>query len=88
MEMNTYSERLSRLKLQSLELRHLVADFLWCYKIVFNVVDISADAYSSATGLIHVVTLVGIRSNYLRPVSSTKTIFFSDRVVNFCLLPM
>ena len=39
----TYSERLSRLKLQSLELRRLVTDLLWCYKIVFNVVDISTE---------------------------------------------
>jgi len=57
----TYSERLSRLKLQSLELRRLVTDLLWCYKIVFNVVDISAEEF-----FCHVVTLVDIHSNYLR----------------------
>jgi len=34
----SYSERLSRLKLQS-----LIVDLLWCYKIVFNIVDISVD---------------------------------------------
>jgi len=37
----SHSERLSRLKLQSLEYRRLIADLLWCSKIVFNVVDIS-----------------------------------------------
>jgi len=30
----SYSERLSRLKLQSIEYRRLIADLLWCYTVV------------------------------------------------------
>jgi len=77
----TYSERLSRLKLQSLELRRLVTDLLWCYKIVFNVVDISTEEFFCHN------TCSYTRGHPFklfkkRPVSSTRANFFSDRVVN------
>ena len=35
----SYADRLQRLHLQSLELRRLVTDLTWCYKIVFGYVD-------------------------------------------------
>ena len=35
-----YEERLPRLDLQSLELRRLHVDLIWCYKVVFGLVDI------------------------------------------------
>ena len=35
-----YEERLRRLDLQSLELRRLHVDLIWCYKVVFGLVDI------------------------------------------------
>ena len=41
----SHSERLSGLKLRSLEYRLLIADLLWCCKIVFNVVDISIEEF-------------------------------------------
>jgi len=77
----TYSERLSRLKLQSLELRRRVTDLLWCYKIIFNVVDISAEEFFCHNTCSYTR---GHRFELFkrRPVSNTKAIFFSDRVVN------
>ena len=88
----TYSQRLCRLKLQSLELRRLVTDLLWCYKIVFNVVDISTEEFfcyrpntcSYTRG--HPFKLFK-----KRPVSSTKAIFSVIASLMFgtpCLLPM
>jgi len=41
----SYSRRFSRLKLQSLGYRRVIADLLWCYEIVFNVEDISIDEF-------------------------------------------
>ena len=35
-------ERLSRLRLHSLELRRLLTDLMWCYKIIFGIVEMSA----------------------------------------------
>ena len=39
--MYSYSERLHRLNLQSLELRRLLTDLVWCYKVVFGMVNIN-----------------------------------------------
>jgi len=36
----SYTDRLKRLHLQSLELRRLDTDLIWCYKIVFGHVDV------------------------------------------------
>ena len=36
-----------RLNLQSLELRRLLADLVWCYKVVFGMVDINTDDFFS-----------------------------------------
>ena len=41
----TYTERLKRLKLPSLELRRLYNDLTWCYKILFGYVDVSSDEF-------------------------------------------
>jgi len=38
---DNYVERLKRLKLQSLELRRLHLDLIWCYKIVFECVNVN-----------------------------------------------
>jgi len=38
----SYEVRLKRLHLQSLELRRLLSDLIWCYKIVFGLVDINS----------------------------------------------
>jgi len=39
----TYSERLERANLLSLELRRLNFDLIWCYKILFRHVDMKSD---------------------------------------------
>jgi len=76
----TYSERLSRLKLQSLELRRLVTDLLWCYKIVFNVVNISAEFFCHNT--CRYTRGHPFKLFKKRPVSSTRAKFFSDCIIN------
>ena len=38
----SYAERLPRLRLHSLELRRLLTDLVWCYKILFGIVEMSA----------------------------------------------
>jgi len=38
----SYELRLKRLNLQSRELRRLLSDLFWCYKIVFGLVDINS----------------------------------------------
>jgi len=41
----SYDQMLKILDLPSLELRRLYADLLWCYKIVFGVVDVTRDDF-------------------------------------------
>jgi len=77
----SYSERLSRLKLQSLEYRRLIADLLWCYKIVFNVVDICMDEFFC----FNTCTYTRGHAYKLyksRPLTSIRKNFFSERVIN------
>jgi len=40
-----YKVRLKRLNLTTLELRRLHIDLVWCYKIVFGLVDVSFDDF-------------------------------------------
>jgi len=76
----TYSERLSRLDLFSLELRRLHIDLIWCYKIVFGIVDINVDDFfehSPATatrGHDH-----KLYKHYSR--KNARIMFFCERVV-------
>jgi len=75
----SYSYQLSRLKLQSLEFRRLIANLLWCYKIVFNVVNIFTDelfcfrtcTYASGNAC---------KLYRSRPLTSIRRNFFSERV--------
>ena len=41
----SYQEHLRCLGLPSLELRHLYTDLIWCYKIVFGLVDLQFDDF-------------------------------------------
>ena len=41
----SYKSRLKYLDLQSLELRRLIVDLIWCYKIVFGLVDIDVNDF-------------------------------------------
>jgi len=49
----TYTERLKRLKLPSLELRRLYNDLIWCYKILFGYVDVSSDEFFAPSPVVH-----------------------------------
>jgi len=54
---------LRRLDLQSLELRCLHVDLIWCYKVVFGLVDIDRMPFSSLT---LAPQLVDTRINFTR----------------------
>jgi len=79
--MYSYSERLHRLNLQSLELRRLLTDLVWCYKVVFCLVDINVDDVFS---FINSVVTRGHQYKLYkkRTVSHVRATFFSERVIN------
>jgi len=75
-----YAERLKSLNLTSLELRRLHSDLLWCYKIVFGLVDITCDDFfqlcTSSVTRGHAYKL------YKPCTSSLRSRFFASRVIN------
>ena len=77
----SYPERLRHLKLHSLEVRRLVIDLVWCYKIVFNVVDNCMEEFFSFSNCTS--TRGHSYKLYKRQFStSTRAHFFSERVIN------
>ena len=76
----SYTDRLERLQLQSLELRRLVTDLIWCYKIVFGHVDIdindSLNIRPASRTRGHDYKL------YKTHTAGTRRSFFSERVIN------
>jgi len=79
--MYSYSERLHRLNMQSLELSRLLTDLVWCYKVVFCLVDINVDDFFSFSNL--VVTRGHQYKLYKKhTVSHVRATFFSERVIN------
>jgi len=76
-----YRDRLQRLNIPSLELRRLHTDLIWCYKIVFNMVDLRFDEFlewspSCGTGG-HKYKL------YKKSVSThVRSEFFTEHVLN------
>ena len=48
-----YKSRLKRLNLTTLELRRLHIDLVWCYKIVFGLVDVNFDDFFALAPLSH-----------------------------------
>ena len=69
-----------RLQLQSLELRRLVTDLIWCYKIVFGHIDIdindSLNIRPASRTRGHDYKL------YKTHTAGTRRYFFSERVIN------
>ena len=49
----SYQERLRRLGLASLDLRRLHADLIWCYKIIFGLVDLQFDDFFELSSNTH-----------------------------------
>ena len=67
-----------RLDLQSLELRRLHVDLMWCYKVVFGLVDIAFFKFNTlATTRGHPYKLYKERA-----ATSRRSHFFSERVIN------
>ena len=77
----SYSQRLHRLNLQSLKLRRLLTDLVWCYTVVVGMVDINIDDFFSFNNL--AVTRGHQYKLYKnRTVSHVRATFFSERVIN------
>jgi hypothetical protein len=79
----SYSDRLARLGLPSLELRRLQNDLVWCYKILFGYVDLCADDFfesrlSYTRG--HNFKLYKKRNN-----NTVRANLFTERIVNISL---
>jgi len=77
----TQCMRLKTLDLPSLELRRLYADLLWCYKIVFRVVDVTRDDFfqlcSTSITRSHMYKLYEPRCT-----NSKRSHFFACRIIN------
>ena len=76
-----YRDRLQRLNIPSLELRRLHTDLIWCYKIVFDMVDVRFDEFFEWS------PSCGTRGHkyklYKKSVSTrVRSEFFTERVVN------
>jgi len=75
----TYTERLKRLKLPSLELRRLYNDLTWCYKILFGYVDVSSDEFFAPSPAVHTRGQPYKLFKKHSTICSRQT-FFSERV--------
>ena len=76
----SYRERLSLLKLPSLELRRLRFDLIFCYRVIFGFVDINCDNFFE----IKSCTITRGHPYKIfkhQCASSTRSSFFSERVV-------
>jgi len=78
----SYAERLSRLRLHSLELRRLLTDLLWCYKILFGIVEMFAAeeffVYSTCSQTRGHQYKLFKKHN----VSRLRATYFSERIIN------
>jgi len=71
---------LKRLNLQSLELRRLLTDLMWCYKIIFGLVDIDFNQFFTLSS---VPQTRGHRYKVFIPHSTgIRCTFFCERVIN------
>lgn len=77
----SYTERLKRLNLLSLELRRLHADLIYCYKIVFGLTNLSPGDFFEKAPLLstrgHDYKLYKNRC-----YTTVRSTFFSERIVN------
>jgi len=76
-----YKSHLQRLNLQSFEHRRLLADLVWCYKIVFGLVIVNTkDFFEFST----VTQTRGHRYKLFKKSNSRniRTTFFCERVIN------
>jgi len=77
----SYADRLQRLHLQSLELRRLITDLTWCYKIVFGYTLILILVTVLVSALLY--TPGDTVTNCLKKQrAGIRCSFFSERVIN------
>ena len=76
----SYEDRLRRLDLSSLELRRLHTDLTWCYKILFNRVNINSIDFFQLSPTVTKGHAYKLYKSYNS--SSIRKSFFSERVVN------
>jgi len=76
----SYADRLQRLHLQSLELRRLITDLTWCYKIVFGYVDVDIGDSISFSPAVH--TRGHGYKLFKKQSAGIRCSFFSERVIN------
>ena len=78
----SYDERLSHLHLHSLELRRLLTDLAWCYRILFGIVEMSATekffVFSTCSQTRGYQYKLFKKHNALR----LRAAFFSERIIN------
>jgi len=78
----SYAQRIHILNLPTLELRRLHSDLVYCYKIIFGVIDVSRDDFfamcSSSVTRRH-------RYKLYKPscAKSVRSLFFTSRVIKF-----
>jgi len=77
---HSYEDRLQLLNLKRLETRRLQHDLVWCYKILFGIVQVDADAFFK----FHVTATRGHPYKLYKQFnsSSVRASFFADRVIN------
>jgi len=76
----SYSDRLAALNLPSLELRRLRNDLIWCYKILFGVVEMPVDNFFEFSLVKHTHGLV-TALNCLRGIATlVQSLVFSVSV--------
>ena len=78
----SYEARLKYLDLQSFELRRLavVVDLIWCYTIVFGLVDVDVNDFFVLSSASH--TRGHVYKLYKPYSSGIRSSFFSERIIN------
>jgi len=76
----SHADRLQRLHLQSLELRRLITDLTWCYKIVFGYVDVDIGDSISFSPAVH--TRGHGYKLFKKQSAGIRCSFLSERVIN------
>jgi len=77
----SYKSRLQQLNLQSLEHRRLLTDLVWCYKVIFGLVNVNT------TDLFEFSTITQTRGHMYKLFKKSnsrniRTTFFCERVIN------
>ena len=77
----SYSDRMKLLNIQSLQLRRLYTDIIWCYKIIFGLTALKFDEFFE---WVYIKCTRGhpFKLYKKRNVCKVRAVYFSERVVN------